>query len=121
MLSSSYLAGRYGLPIDSDPAFIAGYVEISRQDAIRSSCMECVEKHLGSALVLMDEAENGYPEHKLLAIGHLNEAAQECALLRPKLSEEIRQIRKAYQSGDAVSLDAIAEVLQEHGVWRFGE
>lgn len=119
MPSSSYLAGRYGLPIDSDPAFIAGYLDIWRQDAIRSSCMECVEKHLGSALVLMDEAENGYPEHKLLAIGHLNEASQECALLRPKLSQQLREIRKAYQSGEAVSLDAIAEALKGHGVWRF--
>ncbi|MEL6853505.1 MAG: hypothetical protein AAFO83_00175 [Cyanobacteria bacterium J06607_13] len=119
MPSAAYLAGRYMLAVNSSLAYVAGYAEIFRQDAIRSSCMECVEKHLGSALVLMSEVEAGYPSHKLLAIGHLNEAAEESAELRPHLSKVIRNIRKAYQSGEPVHFDEVIEALERHGVWRF--
>lgn len=119
MPSAAHLAGYYGLRQDSSVAFVAGYVEIMRLDAVRSSCMECVEKHLGAALVLMGEAEAGYPEHKLLAIGHLHEAAEEAAELRPQLSALIRDIRKAYQRGEAIAFETIVEALDQHGVWRF--
>jgi hypothetical protein len=83
--------------------------------------MECVEKHLGAALVLMGEAEAGYPEHKLLAIGHLHEAAEESADMRPELSALLRDIRKRYQQGEAVEFETILEALNQHGVWRFDQ
>lgn len=35
----------------------------------RASCLECVEKHLGAAMVLLSESQDGYPEHRLLATG----------------------------------------------------
>jgi hypothetical protein len=81
--------------------------------------MECVEKHLGAALVLMGEAEAGYPEHKLLAIGHLHEAADESADRMPELSALLRDIRKRYQQGEPIEFEDILEALNQHGVWRF--
>ena len=119
MPSAAHLAGYYGLRQDSSVEFVAGYVEVMRLDAIRSTCMECVEKHLGAALVLMSEAESGYPEHKLLAIGHLHEAAEESADVRPQLAALIRDIRKAYQRGEPVEFETIVDALNQHGVWRF--
>lgn len=104
-----------------DSPFAAGYRSIMRMDSVRPSCMECVEKHLGAALVLMGEAEAGYPEHKLLAIGHLHEAAEESADMRPELSALLRDIRKRYQQGEAIEFETILEALDQHGVWRFDQ
>ena len=39
----------------------------------RPSCIDCVEKHLGAALVLLTETREGYA-YRLRAIGHLFEA-----------------------------------------------
>lgn len=119
MPSTVVLASRYGLPLDTPPEFVWGYADTMRMDSVRPSCMECVEKHLGAALVLMGEAEAGYPEHKLLAIGHLHEAAEESADMRPELSALLRDIRKRYQQGEAIEFETILEALNQHGVWRF--
>ncbi len=100
-------------------SFLQGYADIMRLDTVRPSCMECVEKHLGAALVLMGEAEAGYPEHKLLAIGHLHEAADESADRMPELSALLRDIRKRYQQGEPIEFENILEALSQHGVWRF--
>ena len=62
----------------------------------RPSCLECVEKHLGAAWVLITEHRNGYP-HRLLAIGHLHEAEEESQAW-PELHAAIREARKEYQS-----------------------
>ena len=121
MPSTVVLASRYGLPLDAPPEFVWGYADTMRMDSVRPSCMECVEKHLGAALVLMGEAEAGYPEHKLLAIGHLHEAAEESADMRPELSALLRDIRKRYQQGEAIEFEAILEALNQHGVWRFDQ
>ena len=121
MPSTVVLASRYGLPLDTPPEFVWGYADTMRMDSVRPSCMECVEKHLGAALVLMGEAEAGYPEHKLLAIGHLHEAAEESADMRPELSALLRDIRKRYQQGEAVEFEAILEALNQHGVWRMDQ
>ena len=121
MPSTVVLASRYGLPLDTPPEFVWGYADTMRMDSVRPSCMECVEKHLGAALVLMGEAEAGYPEHKLLAIGHLHEAAEESADMRPELSALLRDIRKRYQQGEAIEFESILEALNQHGVWRFDQ
>ena len=62
----------------------------------RPSCLECVEKHLGAAWVLISEHQNGYP-NRLLAIGHLFEAEDESQEW-PDLHAAIRAARKAYQA-----------------------
>lgn len=61
----------------------------------RPSCLECVEKHLGAAWVLIAEHRDGYP-HRLRAIGHLHEAEDESQAW-PELHNTIRAARKAYQ------------------------
>lgn len=66
----------------------------------RESCLECVEKHLGAAYVLITETRDGY-FHRLRAIGHLHEAEDESQAW-PKLHDKIREARKAYQSEGAV-------------------
>jgi hypothetical protein len=66
----------------------------------RPSCLECVEKHLGAALVLMTETREGYA-HRLRAIGHLHEAADESQEW-PDLHAAIRRARKAYQASGTI-------------------
>ena len=66
-----------------------------RKQVTRPSCLECVEKHVGAAWVLITEHQNGYP-HRLLAIGHLHEAEEESQAW-PELHTAIREARKGYQ------------------------
>jgi hypothetical protein len=83
----------------------------------RPSCIECVEKHLGAALVLLTEAREGYA-YRLRAIGHLFEAEDESQVW-PELHAAIREARKAYQAtgsqpdweslGESVSIAGKAE------------
>lgn len=61
----------------------------------RPSCLECVEKHLGAAWVLIAEYRDGYP-HRLRAIGHLHEAEDEPQAW-PELHNAIRDAPKDYQ------------------------
>ena len=72
----------------------------------RPSCIECVEKHLGAAMVLLTEL-NDLPDdeisrrkgfsRRLRAIGHLFEAEDESQEW-PGLHAAIRAARKAYQA-----------------------
>ncbi len=62
----------------------------------RPSCIECVEKHLGAAYVLLTEAREGYA-YRLRAVGHLFEAEDESQEW-PDLHAAIRQARKTYQT-----------------------
>ena len=66
----------------------------------RPSCLECVEKHLGAAWVLIAEHRDGYP-HRLRAVGHLHEAEDESQVW-PELHDAIRAARKAYQQAGTV-------------------
>lgn len=59
----------------------------------RPSCIECCMKHIGTAIVLMEEAGNGYPSHRWIAAGELNEAANEMLRDFPEIASEIRDIR----------------------------
>ena len=81
-----------------------------RRQATRPSCLECVEKHLGAAWVLIAEHQNGYP-HRLLAIGHLHEAGEESQAW-PELNVAIREARKAYQrTGQMVDFNSLVRLL----------
>lgn len=59
----------------------------------REACQDCVRKHLGQAVVLLNEMLMGYPEHKWLAVGHLAEAAEECIGQFPEVAHMIREDR----------------------------
>lgn len=76
----------------------------------RPSCLECVEKHLGAAWVLLAEFRDGYP-HRLRAIGHLHEAEDESQAW-PQLHNAIREARKAFQrEGRMPDFMALAEQI----------
>ncbi|MCL2645452.1 MAG: hypothetical protein FWD61_00435 [Phycisphaerales bacterium] len=62
----------------------------------RPSCLECVEKHLGAAYVLLSESQDGYA-YRLRAVGHLHEAEDESQQW-PELHKAVRTARKAYQT-----------------------
>jgi len=74
----------------------------------RPSCIECCEKHLGAAYVLLTEL-NDLPDdpaerhqgfsRRLRAIGHLFEAEDESQEW-PELHAAIRQARKHYQAAE---------------------
>ena len=66
-----------------------------QRPATRKSCLECVEKHIGAAWVLLAESRDGYA-HDLRAIGHLHEAEDESQQW-PELHEAIREARKGFQ------------------------
>jgi hypothetical protein len=79
----------------------------------RPSCIQCCEKHLGAAYVLLTETRHGYA-HRLRAIGHLHEAEDESQEW-PELHNAVRQARKNYQAAEEMpdwnALDAmLAEV-----------
>jgi hypothetical protein len=75
----------------------------------RTSCLECVEKHLGAAWVLLAEHRDGYAT-RLRAIGHLFEAEDESQVW-PDLHDAIRAARRAYQLADTMpDWEALAEL-----------
>jgi len=88
----------------------------------RPSCIGCVEKHLGAAMVLLAEL-NDLPDddasrrqgfsRRLRAIGHLFEAEDESQEW-PDLHAAIREARMGYQSMGAMpGIDSLAaEVAQ---------
>ena len=61
----------------------------------RTSCLECVEKHIGAAWVLFSEYQDGYP-YRILIIGHMHEAEEESRKW-PELFGVIRESRKDFQ------------------------
>ncbi len=72
----------------------------STSAAVRPSCIECVEKHVGAAYVLLAETRDGYA-HRLRAVGHLHEAEDESQEW-PGLHVFIREARKTYQADEAM-------------------
>jgi hypothetical protein len=90
---------------------------LNRQDRMeehpaRPSCLECVEKHLGAALVIASEIHDGYTYH-LQLIGHLHEAEDESQEFL-KLHEMIRSARKTYQQeGIIPNWETLAQTLSE--------
>ena len=78
----------------------------------RPSCIQCVEKHLGAAYVLLAETREGYT-YRLRAIGHLFEAEDESQQW-PELHNSIREWRKAYQgSGTIPDWEALGQMIEQ--------
>ena len=78
----------------------------------RTSCIECVEKHLGAACVLMSECRQGYP-YRLRVIGHLHEAEDESQEW-PELHDAIRKARKGYQAeGVMPGWEDLGHIIQQ--------
>ena len=93
----------------------------------RPSCIECCEKHLGAAYVLLAElndlpdarrAEPPNLSRRLRAIGHLFEAEDESQEW-PEFHAAIREGRKAYQgTGKLPDFEAMAAILASIGHFR---
>ena len=88
---------------------------------LRKSCLDCVLKHLGQAVVLLGEAEKGYPSHKYIALGHLGEAEDESINKYPDLAADIRSTRldieKDNDPEDSIEdlIERAMEVKEENG------
>jgi len=82
-------------------AFAARDNDAPATSASRPSCKECVTKHLGSAAVLMGEINDGYPEHRLFAIGNMREAEEESQAW-PTLHNAIRAARREYMNSGKI-------------------
>ena len=80
------------------------------EPASRPGCLECVEKHLGAAMVILSEIHTGYAYH-LRLIGHLHEAEEESQEW-DSLFRLIRKARKRYQTNNVIpDWDSIAQEL----------
>ena len=76
----------------------------------RPGCLECVEKHIGAAMVILSEIHAGYAYH-LRLIGHLHEAEEESQEWE-SLFRLIRKARKRYQTKQVIpDWDIIAQEL----------
>lgn len=75
---------------------------------MRPSCPDCARKHLAQAQVLLQEAQQGYPDHRWLAIGHLGEAADEIIQALPQVAASIREHRKRLETDPAYPVPALA-------------
>ena len=60
---------------------------------MRDSCTDCCRKHLAQAMVLILEANKGYPLHAWLAVGHMAEAEDEMLERYPEIANDIRNQR----------------------------
>ena len=74
---------------------------------MRTKCAKCTAKHLAQAIVLMEEALSGYPNHRWLAIGHLAEAAAECPNVA--YAAHIRDLRHQIMEGELPDLQETLE------------
>jgi len=76
--------------------------------APRKTCLDCTRKHVSQAAVLMEEALQGYPDHRWLAVGHLAEASAECLDQYPALAKELRDHRVAYMADPNYKVPVVA-------------
>ncbi|MFW6130327.1 MAG: hypothetical protein ACOC56_04010 [Atribacterota bacterium] len=63
---------------------------------MQERCYFCTRKHLGYAEAFMQEAINGYPLHKWLAVGQLCAAEGEIMCDHPEMAQMIREHRVKY-------------------------
>ena len=84
-----------GIVISDDKCGCTVPEHVASDVPTRRSCRECVEKHIGSAYVLLTETREGYA-HRLRAVGHLYEAEDESQEW-PELHDAVRAARKGFQ------------------------
>jgi len=83
--------------LEAREEFRKAFREIPRPRQTRKSCIECVEKHIGAAMVLESEMGKGY-RHHFLALHHLKEAERMMRMEKPELADEIARQREAFAS-----------------------
>lgn len=72
---------------------------------MRRECLDCVRKHVGSALAVIPELFTDYPMHITYVIGELEQAFQEALREYTPLAYEIRKFRLSVE-------EAYLELLQ---------
>lgn len=83
---------------------------------MRDSCIECIMKHIGQAVVLLHETTKGYAYHLVYVVGHLAEAEDESVKDFPELSDRIHLLRKSILKGESYDIESLAEDVYE--MWR---
>jgi hypothetical protein len=78
--------------------------------APRPYCADCARKHLAQAIVLLQEARQGYPSHIWLAIGHMAEAEAEIEGLYRDIATTIRECRKQVEVNPADTPDLMGVI-----------
>jgi len=73
-----------------------GHKTTHTKGATRESCILCVQKHIGSAMVQISEISDGYG-FELLVVGNLHEAEDESQSWG-ELHDELRQARILWQT-----------------------
>lgn len=76
--------------------------------APRPSCLDCVRKHIGQSAVLFQEALQGYPDHRWLALGHLAEAESESQAICSDFAGRLRNERRKCENEDSYVPDCMA-------------
>ena len=91
--------GTLAVPMGSDPGkygLLKPAQHSHATEGVRPSCLDCVRKHLGQAIIVFQESE--YPEyanHFWLGIGHLAEMESELLSSYPDFARAIRETRLA--------------------------
>ena len=81
----------------------------------RPACLNCSRKHLATAIAQLTESMQGYPAHRWLAVGEMNEASAEILGKSRKLADEIRAERLAVMENSAYMpnlLDLIERITE---------
>ena len=80
---------------------------------MRKSCVDCILKHVGSAIILAEEAVLGYPHHFVYAVGHLAQAEEEALKDYPEIAEMIRNLRIDYMTFGTLDGENLAKIIYE--------
>jgi hypothetical protein len=77
----------------------------------RPQCINCAKKHIAQALVLLREAEKGYPEHVELAAKHLHKAEPDIAAdKKESFIALLKDVQEELDNLDLTTLHHLAEV-----------
>lgn len=60
------------------PIVLSDTIKYPKQRIKRQPCFQCIQKHIGQAYITGMQAKLGYPQHIMLAYGHLAQAIQQC-------------------------------------------
>lgn len=60
------------------PLILSDTIKYPKQRIKRQPCFQCIQKHIGQAYITGMQAKLGYPQHIMLAYGHLAQAIQQC-------------------------------------------
>jgi hypothetical protein len=100
--------------IEAEKVALAKLVESAKEiTAPRKVCTKCAKKHVGQAAVLMQEVMYGYPEHRVLAVGHLAEAEAEIMGEYKDLGDAIRRIREDILLNNNPNMTALISTISK--------